>query len=134
MLLSQNNGQVENSQMDEGVLDRIRVMEAELDEVRTLYPIYIFKSTSVVTKIDSFKIWYLQIYVQIHNIFTVSYIQVSRKYKTSTSVLEEKQEELKVQKDEIKLLRMTVESYDSKVNEQTDLITKLEKELTNVKG
>ena len=56
MLLSQNNGQVENSQMDEGVLDRIRVMEAELDEVRTLYPIYIFKSTSVVTKIDSFKI------------------------------------------------------------------------------
>ena len=49
-------------------------------------------------------------------------------------MLEEKQEELKVQKDEIKLLRMTVESYDSKVNEQTDLINKLEKELTNVKG
>lgn len=59
---------------------------------------------------------------------------MSKKYKKSTSVLEEKQEELKVQKDEIKLLRMTVESYDSKVNEQTDLINKLEKELTNVKG
>ena len=59
---------------------------------------------------------------------------MSRKYKSSSSVLEEKQEELKVQKDEIKLLRMTVESYDSKVNEQTDLINKLEKELTNVKG
>ena len=60
--------------------------------------------------------------------------QVSKKYRGSASVLEEKQEELKVQKDEIKLLRMTVESYDSKVNEQTDLINKLQKELTNVKG
>ncbi|XP_063674577.1 early endosome antigen 1-like isoform X18 [Bolinopsis microptera] len=60
--------------------------------------------------------------------------EVSKKYRGSASVLEEKQEELKVQKDEIKLLRMTVESYDSKVNEQTDLINKLQKELTNVKG
>ena len=60
--------------------------------------------------------------------------QISRKYKSANSGLEEKQEELKVQKDEIKLLRMTVESYDSKVNEQTNLINKLEKELTNVKG
>ncbi|KAL5262062.1 hypothetical protein ACHWQZ_G007682 [Mnemiopsis leidyi] len=91
MLLSQNNSQAKDGQVDESVLDRIRVMEAELDDV-------------------------------------------SKKYKKSTSVLEEKQEELKVQKDEIKLLRMTVESYDSKVNEQTDLINKLEKELTNVKG
>ena len=62
------------------------------------------------------------------------YLQVSRKYKTSTEMLEEKQEELKVQKDEIKLLRLTVESYDSKVTEQTQLINKLERELTNVKG
>lgn len=60
--------------------------------------------------------------------------QVSRKYKSSTEVLEEKQDELKVQKEEIKLLKITVESYDSKVNEQTQLINKLEMELTNVKG
>ena len=37
MLLSQNNSQAQDGQVDESVLDRIRVMEAELDDVRTLF-------------------------------------------------------------------------------------------------
>lgn len=49
-------------------------------------------------------------------------------------MLEERQDELRVHKDEIKLLKLTIDNYETKVNEQADLIEKLEKELTNVKG
>ena len=59
---------------------------------------------------------------------------MSRKYRTAATLLEERQDELKVQKDVIKLLKLTVDSYETKVNEQSELINKLEKELTNVKG
>ena len=39
-----------------------------------------------------------------------------------------------MQKEQIKLLKLTIDSYDTKVNEQAELITKLQKELMNVKG
>eukprot|EP00116_Pleurobrachia_bachei_P016730 sb/3476992/ len=59
---------------------------------------------------------------------------MTKRYKVSSALLDEKQEQLKTHKDEIRILRMTIDSYESKLTDQSRLITRLQKELTDVKG
>ena len=66
--------------------------------------------------------------------YYVPCFQSSRKYRATSTLLDEKTDQLAVHKDEIKLLKMSIDGYETKVAEQSSLISKLEKQLTNVKG